>query len=304
MSGPKVSIILPNFNHARFLDQRIESIINQTYQNFELLIFDDASTDESVDVIKKYEDRVDKLVVNRKNSGSPFHQWKKGLAQATGDWIWIAESDDYCELDFLETLLSKVDDQVNLIYSNTYDVRDGEIVLDRTDTTTEFNPNIWEADFTLEGKDFVSNYLKVKNVIPNASAVIFRKSAAQDLIDTEMTQMRMCGDWLFWIKMLESGSLSFVHEHLNYFRFHLDSSRTHRSFDRIAGRIAEEAIIREHLATMGIKQSVELEALQKKWYKIHRIGQWNDPEFKKLNRHGIFKSFLSQFVTGKFLRKW
>ena len=91
-----VSIIIPNYNHAKFLDERIQSVLNQTYQNFELIILDDKSSDNSVEVINQYKDdpRVSSIIINKDNSGSTFKQWYKGIEIAKGEIIWIAESDD------------------------------------------------------------------------------------------------------------------------------------------------------------------------------------------------------------------
>lgn len=74
MKTPLVSVIIPNYNHARFLDERIQSVINQTYQNFELIILDDNSTDNSVEVMNQYKDdpHVSQIVVNEVNSGSTY----------------------------------------------------------------------------------------------------------------------------------------------------------------------------------------------------------------------------------------
>ena len=78
---PKVSIIVPNYNHARFLTQRLESIFNQTYQDFEVILLDDGSTDNSVEILEKYgkNDKVSALIFNIENSGSTFKQWVKGI---------------------------------------------------------------------------------------------------------------------------------------------------------------------------------------------------------------------------------
>ena len=78
---PLVSIIIPNYNHARYLKQRLESIFNQTYQNFEVIFLDDCSTDNSSDIIEQYKDNphLSQIVVNETNSGSPFKQWNKGF---------------------------------------------------------------------------------------------------------------------------------------------------------------------------------------------------------------------------------
>ena len=68
---PLVSVIVPNYNHARFLKERMETILGQTYQNFEVIILDDKSTDESKDVIERYRGnaKVSAIVYNEENSG-------------------------------------------------------------------------------------------------------------------------------------------------------------------------------------------------------------------------------------------
>lgn len=99
----KVSIIVPNYNHARFLRKRLDSIYNQTYKNIEVILLDDCSTDNSRQILEEYQKKyaaITKLVPNVKNSGSVFKQWQKGISLATGDLIWIAESDDWCDDNF------------------------------------------------------------------------------------------------------------------------------------------------------------------------------------------------------------
>ena len=98
-----VSAIIPNYNHATFLKQRIDSVLNQSLSVYEVIILDDCSTDKSLDVINEYINHplVRHVIINEKNSGSPFLQWQKGIDLAKGDWIWIAESDDYADINFL-----------------------------------------------------------------------------------------------------------------------------------------------------------------------------------------------------------
>jgi len=105
---PKVSIIVPNFNHAAFLPERLASIYNQTYTNCEVILLDDCSQDESVSILRDYMERYPEKTIsefNAENSGGVFNQWKKGLGLATGELIWIAESDDFCTLNFLEEVV-------------------------------------------------------------------------------------------------------------------------------------------------------------------------------------------------------
>ena len=114
---PKVSIIIPNYNHAKYLLQRLESIFNQTYQDFELILLDDCSTDNSVKILKEYalDPKVSHFIINKKNSGSPFIQWAKGFELAKGEYIWIAESDDCSENIFLEEMVNLLKNNNSLI---------------------------------------------------------------------------------------------------------------------------------------------------------------------------------------------
>lgn len=103
----KVSVIVPSYNHAEYLRLRLDSILDQTYRDFEVIILDDCSSDDSRDVIESYRGNpaVSHIVYNQINSGSPFHQWKKGMQLACGELVWIAESDDCCETGLLERLV-------------------------------------------------------------------------------------------------------------------------------------------------------------------------------------------------------
>lgn len=299
----RVSVIIPNFNHGAFLRQRIDSVLSQDLLPFEIIVLDDASTDDSREIIDQYGDKITRVIYNKTNSGSPFHQWSKGISAATGDWIWIAESDDYSNPHFLSTLLKDVSEKAGIVYAQTYDVQDGEIIVDRVKTTSMFAPNIWEKDFQIDGMEFCKKYLTVKNVVPNASAVVFRKALSESIISDEMRQMRMCGDWLFWAKLIAKTEIAFKAQHLNYFRFHADTSRAHNSFGRISGRISEEAIVRETLANYNVDQSDQLDSLRKKWYRIHRITQVFSADFRRINRSGLFPLLGWKFIWFKLMEK-
>src|SRR5215469_3489317 len=106
----RISIIVPNYNHARFLRQRIDTILAQTFQDFEVILLDDGSTDASRSILREYtsDPRV-QLECNDINSGSTFKQWYKGVRLAHGRYVWIAESDDYADEQLLETLVARLD---------------------------------------------------------------------------------------------------------------------------------------------------------------------------------------------------
>ena len=121
---PFVSVIIPNYNYARYLEERISSILNQTFSDFEMILLDDASSDNSTEILKKYKDNphVSHCIVNGKNSGCVFRQWEKGINLSKGKYIWIAESDDLAAPDFLEKTISALErhPEANLCFCGSY----------------------------------------------------------------------------------------------------------------------------------------------------------------------------------------
>lgn len=219
---PKVSVIIPNYNHARFLEKRIRTVIEQTYQDLEVICLDDASTDKSHDVIARFLPELRfQAIYNTMNSGSPFKQWQKGLQVAQGEYIWIAESDDYADLKFLEKLVVILDQNPNigLVYSQSWGVDDNDQIIRNWKTwTDDLDSDRWSTNFINNGSDECQKYLIFKNTIPNASAVLMRRSVL-DKIEID-TQMRLAGDWLLWAKILSISDIAFVAEPLNNFRTH------------------------------------------------------------------------------------
>lgn len=229
MSVPRVSVLVPNYNHARYLPRRIESILAQTYQDFELIVLDDASTDDSRAVIARYlSDLRVRFLPNERNSGSPFIQWNKGVAEARGALIWIAESDDYADPGLLARLVPLFEDRPRLALaycqSTLVDVDD------RVQPTTpatwlgEFDSRRWREDFENVGSRECADHLLWLCTIPNASAVVFRRNIFQQAGGASL-ELRLCGDWLTWARLLNLGDIAFLAQPLNYFRRHAATVR-------------------------------------------------------------------------------
>ena len=221
MKTPLVSIIVPNYNYARYLGQRMESILNQTYKNFEVIILDDCSTDNSASVIEKYANhpKVSKVIINEKNSGSPFVQWEKGISEAAGEIIWIAESDDTCSLDFLETLVPHyVANEAVLAFCHS------ELVDENGKKLRENHQmkNV-TSDLSMDGKEFISRYLGFANEVQNASCAIFSKKTALE-IDKQYMNYKGAGDWLFWINLAEKGIVCYASATCNNYRLHSNTT--------------------------------------------------------------------------------
>ena len=217
MNTPLVSIIVPNYNYAQYLDERMESILNQTYQNYEILILDDNSTDNSLEIIEKYRlhPKVSKVIVNEHNSGSPFKQWERGIKEASGDIIWIAESDDTCLPTFLSQLVEKY------IETNAVVAFCRSQLIDENGHKQGKNYQMRSVstDLSLSGQRFVSSYLGLSNEILNASCAIFSREKALE-VDTVYMKYRGAGDWLFWINLSIKGNVCFINQELNKYRQH------------------------------------------------------------------------------------
>ena len=311
---PDISIIIPNYNHGYFLKQRIESVLNQTYKNFECIILDDASSDNSQQIILQYAAQDSRISYNfsQVNSGSPFVQWNKGVQLAKNELIWIAESDDYCLPTFLEDLVQshKNNTSICLSYCQSNKVNiDGVIVGSWSDQFNFFDVSLFKNDFIIKGEEFVNKFLIKKNVIPNASAVLFKKSAYQRIGGAD-ENFKTNSDWLVWLKMSLIGDVAFLASHNNMFRFH------------------SQSVIAKHNASIKSTYKEQYDCKMRKafkaWYKTNYKLSFNKEIIKvndqfisydigneglylALNKHilnGLFKilvaSFFPKLTTGYF----
>ncbi|KQS36123.1 glycosyltransferase family 2 protein [Pedobacter sp. Leaf194] len=234
---PKVSVIVPVYNHDQFLTLRIESILNQSYQDFELIILDDCSTDKSLSIINSYSpSKISHIITNRQNGGSPFKQWKKGIEKAKGEYIWIAESDDYCSSNFLKiaTDTFNADPLISLFYSKSEMVdEDGKFANNLDWWYSDLNANKWNESHSNDSKMEILTYLSKKNTIVNASAVVFKNTSTIVWILNEVVNYKFCGDWMFWLIYLKSTDKLFYSTNTtNYFRTHNNTTRQNVNYNR------------------------------------------------------------------------
>ena len=213
-----VSVILPNYNYAEYIQSRIDQILRQTYPVSEIIILDDASTDDSVDEIKDALAKIRdshpeiklKVLINKTNSGNVFSQWQKGIKLATSDYIWIAELDDVARPDFLKTsvgALMKKTVVLSCVDSKFIDAK-GHPVL--KDNLRRF-------------KDTFRRNILVLNTIPNVSAVVFKNQPKLVEFLEDAKKYRLSGDWFFYIKISETGRIAYIRKTLNLHRLHSGS---------------------------------------------------------------------------------
>lgn len=295
MYNPFISVIVPNYNHATFLDERFQSILNQTYQNFELIILDDKSTDNSLEIINKYKDNqhVTHVVVNEINSGSPFKQWNKGLQLAKGDLVWIAESDDSCNNTFLNELVRYFEnDSLSLVFCHSKMINcDGDYL------PNPFQNSLSES-FVMQGKQFIVQYLLNSNVIENASSVLFTKKASED-VNKDFIYYFGAGDWLFWIEIARRGYVGYLNKELNYFRWHGNNTTIKKNTS--GENEFEVKKIYDYLLNQHIISHSEFNSIRRaKLYSIYHSSIFsNDIKKRLLKEWGIDISFQLRQVKEK-----
>lgn len=269
-----ISIIVPNYNHRKFLPQRLDTIFNQTFQDFEVILLDDCSTDDSWEYLKEYKNhpKVSHCVRNEVNSGSPFKQWKMGVDFAKYDWIWIAESDDFSELDFLERLVTQINDEVSLIFAKS------EFV-DEKDEPLFFNGvrhqmkayDLGESRIKSKGTDFLEKFLMVRNYVLNASSAVFKKPSS---FPDEMLSMKYGGDWFFWITLAGQGDVIYDPSVSNFYRYHDSTTRSQNDEKSELDRFAEDLLcIKKSQRILGSKFSIKkkLEKFEDRIYYHFRL---------------------------------
>lgn len=230
----KVSVVVPNYNYAKFLKKRLKSILKQAYPIYELIILDDKSGDGSEAVIRQEMERIwrerpeikIKFIKNDKNSGKAIRQWKKGFEEASGDYIWIAEADDLCRRNFLAEVMRWFDDpDVVISYAESQIINSyGMVVVPNFRWSRDKErTGHYKKSYIKDGKTEIQEILAVRCTIPNVSAVVMKNDPRFIKFLEEAEKFDQVGDWYFYVKVLENGKISYNHKALNKFRVHGDS---------------------------------------------------------------------------------
>ena len=210
---PLISIIVPIFNGEEYLVGTIESVISQTYLNWEMILADDCSTDKTSAIIDRFvasDSRIRKITLES-SSGGPARPRNKGISTAKGDLIAFIDADDVWDANKLSV-------QVDFILQSNADVvHCGASVINRTDQhigTQNSSKKFKCIDFFL-GQ---SNTLMIFNPIILSSALLKNTS---DVVFREESQFHAIEDWLLWIELsLKGKKIRMVTENLLSYRDH------------------------------------------------------------------------------------
>lgn len=238
MTNPEISIVFTSYNHKEYLGQALDSLLAQTFTNYELIVVDDCSTDGSQEVLREYakkDDRI-KLTLNSHNSGSYVHSTNQGASLAIAPYVIFAQCDDWAEPHQLEKLLrSMKTNNVSVVFSCSNMVDESGMYLNN-----DFNSRGMvfkkrhSSDSIIESQEAIS-YLMESCMIPNLSAALIKKSLYSELNGLS-TDYLVLADWDFWLRSAIQTDFYYIREPLNNFRQH---SNTIRSSIKIKKQITE-----------------------------------------------------------------
>ncbi|MDI6653613.1 glycoside hydrolase family 99-like domain-containing protein [Gluconobacter japonicus] len=235
---PTISVVVPSYNYARYLESRLVSIFTQTLPVLEIIVLDDASTDRSVDIAQNTArewQREIRLMKGRKPSGSVFRQWEKAFKEAKGEWVWIAEADDLCDPQFLEKLFDALQQHPNAIMafsdSRSIDTHGAPLTSSYRNYCSETAGSILDHDGYFQGRDFLKTCLSERNLILNVSGAVFKRApmrAALRRCQQDLKILSIAGDWRIYLELLDQDEtgIVYVKQSLNIHRRH-ENSATH-----------------------------------------------------------------------------
>ncbi len=273
----KISVVIPNYNYEKFLYQRIYSILNQNYKITELIILDDCSKDNSILEINKVKKSIKRYIniitdYNKTNSGSAFKQWKKGIELANGDYIWIAEADDYCERNLLSTLIKpiKKDRNIMISYCDTGFIDTfGKIILKSIKPEIDIQKSgHWNNSYVNKGIDEIKNYSYLNCTIANVSSCIIKNGNYEKYLEMS-GKFKQAGDWIFYVNLMSNGNIAYSTKVLNYYRVHGNNISSNMNHQKHIEEINK--IHKYYLETFDLdnihkeKMRKRIEFLEKAW---------------------------------------
>jgi glycosyltransferase involved in cell wall biosynthesis len=229
MSNPKVSVLIPAYNYAQYLPEAIESVLAQTYFDFELIIVDNCSTDNTEDIVRKYslQDQRIQYIKNQENIGM-FRNYNQALLYAKGDYIKFLNADD--------TLLPHALDSFMTVFKKYKDI---QLVTSHKQLIGEQNSIVYQKKIGhIEAEAAIISVLLEGNWIGEPTTVMFKKNLTLGLFDHSLLYF---ADIDMWLRILSIGNLYVINDILSTFRMHPNQGtvKLHSSSDLIIFNLIE-----------------------------------------------------------------
>ena len=227
---PKVSVIMPSFNSYRHIEEAIHSVLNQTYQNLELLVIDGGSTDTTIELISKISSNDSRLVyINNTNDNGPAHARQSGIEISKGEYIAFLDADDYW-------LPGKIERQLKFMQDNNF-----QFSYTGYRSVDEEGSNL-SCPVIMKGSYNFTRGLMYRG-IGILTVMVERKILSKDVI---CSRSHFAEDYLWWLLILNNG---YIAHHLNIDSARYRNSKNSRSSNRLYHQLSLWKIYR---GTLGI----------------------------------------------------
>lgn len=207
---PKISVCIPAYNSALYIGKTIQSVLDQTFQDYELIIGDDTSVDQTQSVVAGFRDPRIRFYQNERNLGLTGN-WNSCVARATGEYVLVLCADDLLEKDCLQKKAVLLDQYPSaaLACSATKVIdADGAIVMSR---------RYYKGDRLFDGKWFLRRAFRDRNRYGEPSNVLYRASAAKQSGEFSPTLRYAC-DLEYWMRLSLKGGVAYTQDCLMSFR--------------------------------------------------------------------------------------
>ncbi|MDB0074078.1 glycosyltransferase [Planktomarina temperata] len=266
--SPKISVLLSCYNGARWLDEAINSVLSQTFGNFEFIIVDDGSTDNSPEIIKRYAEQDSRIVVIAKSNSGLADSLNVGIRQARGEWIARLDADDICEPSRLEIQLAKARQNPALVF-----IGSGLLVIDE-------NGNMLKTYRYPDCHALLVRNLYTANKFPPHSSAFYRTNVVRS-IGGYRPRIRRAQDRDLWLRLSEVGQLTAMDEPLVRVRKHSDQISHDESGRRqkIDSRVAMISyLLRRHGFPDPVAEDDDVFKSFRAWV-VHQLEQERSFEF-------------------------
>lgn len=225
---PLVSVVVPCYNHEKYVTETIESIVNQTYKNIELIVIDDGSKDNSVQVIQELADKYGFIFIHRSNKGLSA-TLNEGISVANGEYISLVASDDVLNHDKIEismNIFANIDSSYSMVVGNAKFIDNDSQPLKLIRKGLEFEDVINYYTYGKNKFDIKTDFGSYKslltgNYIPAMSCTIKKSYLVKcGLFDEEYA----LEDWSFWLKLSKISKLYFTNHIFANYRIHTSNS--------------------------------------------------------------------------------
>lgn len=222
-----VSIVVASYNHAEYLVQRMDTLIAQTYPDIEIIVIDDCSTDNSLQVLRPYESDPRVRLIAREKNGGWVAVSNQGISLSRGEFIIFANCDDACEPELIGSLVAAMrsGDKVGIAFCRS-------LLVDGSNNRLGDDLQIQQPSFrarcagdTLITGLEMGKFLLHSCVIPNLSAALIRRRAFVE-VGALSPDYRACSDWDLFFRIAERFDFAYVAQPLNWFRQHATTIRS------------------------------------------------------------------------------